>query len=208
MKNKFRGVSERVADKSMEFLMQKPHIADLNSIQYANFNHVRSMFLFSDKILSHLKTDQTYINIGTGFGFLEYTNKKYHKLKLKTCDLPATVIDPLYRKMQRYLGVKQDYDLGFMKNKDGTDLTIKGFDPFNDYTRWNTAIFIRFVPLRNTLISKQNIENFNKHMKKYVDNIIIYTVKDKTYYPNLDLFSDSIIKNINDSNGVTIEYPI
>tara|TARA_B100000902_G_scaffold382894_1_gene421083 strand:- start:261 stop:887 length:627 start_codon:yes stop_codon:yes gene_type:complete len=208
MKNKFRGVSERVADKSMEFLMQKPHIADLNSIQYANFNHVRSMFLFSDKILSHLKTDQTYINIGTGFGFLEYTNKKYHKLKLKTCDLPPTVIDPLYTRMRKHLGVEVDYDLGFMKNKDGTDLTIKGFDPFNDYTRWNTAIFIRFVPLRNTLISKQNIENFNKHMKKYVDNIIIYTVKDKTYYPNLDLFSDSIIKNINDSNGVTIEYPI
>jgi hypothetical protein len=208
MDNKFRGVSERVADISMELLMQKPHIADPNNIQYANLNHVRNMFISSDILLNHLKTDQTYINIGTGFGFLEYTNKKYHKLKLKTCDLPATVIDPLYRKMQRYLGVKQDYDLGFMKNKDGTDLTIKGFDPFNDYTRWNTAIFIRFVPLRNTLISKQNIENFNKHMKKYVDNIIIYTVKDKTYYPNLDLFSDSIIKNINDSNGVTIEYPI
>jgi len=208
MKNKFRGVSERVADKSMEFLMQKPHIADLNSIQYANFNHVRSMFLFSDKILSHLKTDQTYINIGTGFGFLEYTNKKYHKLKLKTCDLPPTVIDPLYTRMQKHLGVEVDYDLGFMKNKDGTDLTIKGFDPFNDYTRWNTAIFIRFVPLRNTLISKQNIENFNKHMKKYVDNIIIYTVKEKGYYPNLDLFSNSRIKEIATTNGVSIEYPI
>tara|TARA_R100001463_G_scaffold109238_1_gene163888 strand:- start:218 stop:844 length:627 start_codon:yes stop_codon:yes gene_type:complete len=208
MKNKFRGVSERVADKSMEFLMQKPHIADLNSIQYANFNHVRSMFLFSDKILSHLKTDQTYINIGTGFGFLEYTNKKYHKLKLKTCDLPPTVIDPLYTRMRKHLGVEVDYDLGFMKNKDGTDLTIKGFDPFNDYTRWNTAIFIRFVPLRNTLISKQNIENFNKHMKKYVDNIIIYTVKEKGYYPNLDLFSNSRIKEIATTNGVSIEYPI
>ena len=110
--------------------------------------------------------------------------------------------------MQKYLGVEVDYDLRFMKNKDGTDLTIKGFDPFNDYTRWNTAIFIRFVPLRNTLISKQNIENFNKHMKKYVDNIIIHTVKDKGYYPNLDLFPDSRIKNINESNGVIIEYPI
>lgn len=208
MDNKFRGVSGRVADISMELLMQKPHIADPNNIQYANLNHVRNMFMCSDILLNHLKTDQTYINIGTGFGFLEYTNKKYHKLKLKTCDLPATVIDPLYRKMQRYLGVKQDYDLGVMKNKDGTDLTIKGFDPFNDYTRWNTAIFIRFVPLRNTLISKQNIENFNKHMKKYVDNIIIYTVKDKTYYPKLDLFPDSRIKNINELNGVIIEYPI
>ena len=208
MDNKFRGVSERVADKSMEFLMQKPHIADLNSIQYANFNHVRSMFLFSDKILSTLKTDQTYINIGTGFGFLEYANKKYHQLKLKTCDLPPTVIDPLYTRMRKHLGVEVDYDLGFMKNKDGTDLTIKGFDPFNDYTRWNTAIFIRFVPLRNTLISKQNIENFNKHMKKYVDNIIIYTVKDKGYYPNLNLFSNSRIKQISTTNGVSIEYPI
>ena len=208
MDNKFRGVSERVADKSMKFLMQKPHIADLNSIQYANFNHVRSMFLFSDKILSTLKTDQTYINIGTGFGFLEYANKKYHQLKLKTCDLPPTVIDPLYTRMRKHLGVEVDYDLGFMKNKDGTDLTIKGFDPFNDYTRWNTAIFIRFVPLRNTLISKQNIENFNKHMKKYVDNIIIYTVKDKGYYPNLNLFSNSRIKQISTTNGVSIEYPI
>lgn len=208
MDNKFRGVSERVADKSMEFLMQKPYIADLNNIQYANFNHVRKMFMYSDTLLNDLKTDKTYINIGTGFGFLEYTNKKYYQLKLKTCDLPPNVIDPLYTRMQKYLGVEVDYDLRFMKNKDGTDLTIKGFDPFNDYTRWNTAIFIRFVPLRNTLISKQNIENFNKHMKKYVDNIIIHTVKDKGYYPNLDLFPDSRIKNINESNGVIIEYPI
>ena len=45
-------------------------------------------------------------------------------------------------------------------------------------------------------------------MNKYVDNIIIHTVKDKGYYPNLDLFPDSRIKNINESNGVIIEYPI
>jgi len=210
MKNKFRGVSERVADKSMKFLMNYPKLVDLSSIQYANFNHVRSMFIFSDIILNTLKTDKTYINIGTGFGFLEYTNKKYHQLKLKTCDLPATVIDPLYTRMRKHLGVEVDYDLGFMKNKDGTDLTIKGFDPFNDYTRWNTAIFIRFVPLRNTLISKQNIENFNKHMKKYVDNIFIYTINLEGCYPDLDLFSNDKIKKIPGLglDGVAIEYPI
>ena len=210
MKNKFRGVSERVADKSMRFLMNYPKLVDLSSIQYANFNHVRSMFIFSDIILNHLKTDQTYINIGTGFGFLEYTNKKYHQLKLKTCDLPATVIDPLYTIMQKDLGVEQDYDLGYMRKKDGTDLTIKGFDSFNDYTRWDTAIFIRFVPLRTTLVSKQNIENFNKHMKKYVDNIFIYTINLEGCYPDLDLFPNEKIKKIPNLglDGVVIEYPI
>jgi len=205
--NKFRGVSERVADTAMSFLMQKPYIADLNNIQYANLNHVRSLFLNSDLILSTLKTDQTYINIGTGFGFLEYTNKKYHQLNLKTCDLPPTVIDPLYTRMRGHLGVELDYHLGFMKNIDGTDLTIK-FDPFKDYTRWNTAIFYRFVPLRTTLISKQNIENFNRHMKKYVDNIIIYTANDKGYYPSLDLFPDAKIEYMLPSNGISIEYSI
>jgi len=205
--NKFRGISERVADTSMEFLMRRPYIADLNNIQYANFNHVRRMFQFSDKILSTLKTDQTYINIGTGFGFLEYTNKRYHQLNLKTCDLPPDAIDPLFIKMQKFLRVKQDYNLGFMKNIDATDLTIK-FDPFNDYTRWNTAIFNRFVPLRNTLISKQNIENFNRHMKKYVDNIIIHTVNDEGYYPSLDLFPDAKIEYMLPSDIISIEYSI
>ena len=208
MKNKFRGVSERVADKSMEFLMQRPHLADLNSIQYANFNHVRSLFLFSDQILNTFKTDQTYINIGTGLGFLEYTNNKYHQLKLKTCDLPTTVIDSLYTRIQKHLGVKVDYNLSFMRNDDGTDLTIKGFDPFNEYTRWNTAIFYRFVPLRKTLISKQNIENFNNNMKKYVDNIIIYTTEEKGNYPDIDLFSNAKIDHMLPSNGISIEYSI
>ena len=207
MPNKFRGVSERVADKSLKFLMQHQHIADLNSIQYANFNHVREMFVCSDILLNTLKTDQTYINIGTGFGFLEYTNKKYHQLKLKTCDLPRGAIDPLYTIMQRDLGVKQDYDLGFMRKKDGTDLNIKGFDPFNDYTRWDTAIFIRFVPLRKTLISKQNIETFNKHMKKYVDNIILVKCLN---YPHIDLFPNANITDIKTDSGKfdLIEYQI
>ena len=206
MPNKFRGVSERVADKSLKFLMQHQHIADLNSIQYANFNHVREMFVCSDILLNTLKTDQTYINIGTGFGFLEYTNKKYHQLKLKTCDLPRGAIDPLYTIMQRDLGVEQDYDLGFMRKKDGTDLNIKGFDPFNDYTRWDTAIFIRFVPLRKTLISKQNIENFNKHMKKYVDNIIMISNR---IYPHIDLFPNANITDIDTGEKFDlIEYQI
>jgi len=208
MKNKFRGVSERVADKSMNFLMQRPHLADLNSIQYANYNHVRGLFLFSDQILGNLRPDHTYINIGTGLGFLEYTNKKYHQLKLKTCDLPVTVIDPLYTRIQKHLGVEVDYNLSFMRNDDGTDLIIKGFDPFNDYTRWNTAIFYRFVPLRKTLISKQNIENFNKHMKKFVDNIIIYTTNEKDDYPKVDLFPNARINYMSSSSNISIEYSI
>jgi hypothetical protein len=222
--DQYKWISNFIADKSLEWMMARPVFAiDKNDFQYMNANTNRSLFLLSDEILSRLDPNQTYINIGTGGGFLEYINKRKYKLEMETCDLPPNKINPLYRFIQKELKVKLTIHIGWMRNKDATDLTIgsathkygvnKKIDPWDhkdnrhfQHRKWDTAIFNRFVPLRKTLVSKQNIESFNKHMKKYVDNIIIYTFIDS--YPDLNLFPKNSITEISGDNTYKIEYSI
>jgi hypothetical protein len=127
---------------------------------------------------------------------MEYTNNKYLSYKLDTVDLAQGTIDPVFQLCKGILNVKQDYIMRTWRSKNGDDFVITDLDPFNNFTRWDNAIFNRFVPLKD-LNSIENVKKFNKHMKKYVDRITIVTISgDKGSYPAKDLFPDANITEI------------
>ena len=203
MPDKFKGISTKIADRCLGFVM-KNRISkniDYNNVQYCNATHVRDMFLSNDKLLGHLDSNKRHINIGTGCGFMEYANTKYHSLNLKSVDLARATIDPIYKIVQNKLNVKQDYDMKVMRKKDGSDLTIKNLDPFTDFQRWDNAIFVRFLPIKSDLTSLENISKFNKNMKKYVDSITIVIVPTTGGYPNYKLFPNANITDIKTNGG-------
>jgi len=155
------------------------------------------MFLSNENVLRSLDPNKRHINVGTGAGFMEYTNKKYlPSYKLDTVDLAQGTIDPIFQLCKGILNVEQDHIMKMMRSSDADDFTITNLDPFNNFTRWDNAIFNRFVPLRRGLISKENIDKFNKNMKKYVDRITIVTIFGKEHYPDQDLFPDATITEI------------
>ena len=207
--NKYMAVSERISDMCLLWYMNSVDRGDdlKHIIQYVNLKHVRQMFLSNETVLTSLDPNKRHINIGTGVGFMEYTNKKYFSYKLDTVDLGNGVIDPMFKMCQKELNVKQDYIIKMMRSSAADDFTITNLDPFNNFNRWDNAIFNRFVPLRLGLISKENIDKFNENMKKYVDQITIITsIKDD--YPSLELFPNAKITTIDDNNKSSIEYDL
>jgi len=209
MPHKYIEISHRIADYSCEFLMNTiRHNTDYSNVQYCNFHHVKEMFDVAEILLNRIDKNKSHINIGTGCGFLEYCNKENHKIKLKTADLGSGAIDPMFPFAQNLLNVKQDYQLKFMRKDHGSDLKIVGTDPFNDFTRWDNAIFSRFVPMRKTLVNLENISKFNENMKKYVDRITIVSVLGT--YPDISLFPNAKITDfkLDGYNWLLIEYDI
>ena len=207
--NKYMAVSERISDICLLWYMNSVDRGDdlKHIIQYVNLKHVRQMFLSNETVLTSLDPNKRHINVGTGVGFMEYTNKKYFSYKLDTVDLGNGVIDPMFKMCQKELNVKQDYIIKMMRSSAADDFTITNLDPFNNFNRWDNAIFNRFVPLRMGLISKENIDKFNENMKKYVDQITIITsIEDD--YPSLELFPNAKIITIDDNNKSSIEYDI
>mgnify|MGYP006178560533 FL=1 len=197
-RDKYSDTSENLSDKCLDWYMTSAnrHDRDPSILQYCNFKHVKQMFLSNELVLRSLDPDKRHINIGTGAGFMEYTNNKYLSYKLDTVDLAQGTIDPVFQLCKGILNVKQDYIMRTWRSKNGDDFVITDLDPFNNFTRWDNAIFNRFVPLKD-LNSIENVKKFNKHMKKYVDRITIVTISgDKGSYPAKDLFPDANITEI------------
>ena len=195
-RDKYSDTSENLSDKCLDWYMTSAgrHDRDPSILQYCNLKHVKQMFLSNELVLRSLDPDKRHINIGTGAGFMEYTNKKYFSYKLDTVDLGNGVIDPMFKMCQKELNVKQDYIIKMMRSSAADDFTITNLDPFNNFNRWDNAIFNRFVPLKECLTSIENVKKFNEHMKKYVDRITIVTIAgDKGCYPDKDLFPDATI---------------
>ena len=199
-RDKYSDTSENLSDKCLDWYMTSAnrHDRDPSILQYCNFKHVKQMFLSNELVLRSLDPNKRHINIGTGAGFMEYTNNKYLSYKLDTVDLAQGTIDPVFQLCKGILNVKQDYIMRTWRSKNGDDFAITNLDPFNNFTRWNNAIFNRFVPLKECLNSLENVKRFNEHMKKYVDRITIVTTgtDGKEHYPAVDLFPDANITEI------------
>ena len=197
-RDKYSDTSENLSDKCLDWYMTSAnrHDRDPSILQYCNFKHVKQMFLSNELVLRSLDPNKRHINIGTGAGFMEYTNNKYLSYKLDTVDLAQGTIDPVFQLCKGILNVKQDYIMRTWRSKNGDDFVITDLDPFNNFTRWDNAIFNRFVPLKD-LNSIENVKKFNKLMKYYVDRITIVTISgDKGSYPAKDLFPDANITEI------------
>jgi len=197
--DKYAAISENISDNCLYWYMTSHARRDRDDtiLQYSNLKHVKQMFLSNENVLRSLDPNKRHINVGTGAGFMEYTNKKYlPSYKLDTVDLAQGTIDPIFQLCKGILNVEQDHIMKMMRSSDADDFTITNLDPFNNFTRWDNAIFNRFVPLRRGLISKENIDKFNKNMKKYVDRITIVTIFGKEHYPDQDLFPDATITEI------------
>ena len=207
---RYNTVSNKLADRCLVYLMDRLRVSiqSPENIQYCNFTHVREMFFVNQLILQHLDKNKTHINIGTGVGFMEHVNNKNKFVNLKTADLDRGIIDPMFKYGQNLLGVKQNYNIKHIRKNDGSDLKITGVDPFTEYTRWDNAIFNRFVPFHRILTNKENVIKFNKNMKKYVDNITIISlgeVKSKKFVPtqlDTELFPNAKFTELGHGYGI------
>lgn len=141
-------------------------------IQYTNVEILQSHILKSNAISSYLNEideSATYLNIGTGPGFLEKIVANKSKLSLESVEWEEQ--DILFEPIRTHLNVQYNYLCNSIINED--------FNIYNCDKTYDYVLLIRFFPLNKTNSTLDEVKTMLKRFKKYSKKAILIDSPDK-----------------------------
>lgn len=136
-----------------------------NALQYANEKHLKALTILNSTTLEHLDPSQSYLNIGTGAGLVEWSAQRHNynldTVEWKDCDITYTT-------MRDILGIKVDY---YCNN-----VFSKKFKINNIYNKYDTILLIRFEPIQDdNKMDQEAIQSLFEELFCYSDKVLIVT---------------------------------